>query len=140
MRSRRVGSVGGALAFLVVTLVGCAGGYNQSDRLQRRVDQFNNQVRWGRYFSAAEFFGDDEARQTWLTSRREWGRQDLHIADYEVVDSTEGDDGTTIVRVVVSWYRLSQSELQTTMFAQRWRLEGREWQLLSEEVEEGTPL
>jgi hypothetical protein len=128
-----------AFGLLVAVCASCAGGYSRADRLQLRVDQFNNQVRWGRFHSAAEFFRDEEARRAWLDVRREWG-QDLQIADYEIVESAEGDDGTTVVRVVVSWYRLSQSELHTTMFAQRWRLEDREWHLLSEEVEEGTPL
>lgn len=123
----------------VVVFVGCAGGYNQTERLQRRVDEFNDQVRWGRFFSAAEYFLEGETRQTWLSTRREWG-QDLQIADYEVVDSTVEEDGTTVVRVVVSWYRLSQSELQTTMFAQRWRLEERQWHIIAEDVEEGTSL
>lgn len=129
----------GLASLAIVVLIGCAGGYGQGERLQRRVDQFNDQVRWGRYFSAATFFHDDEARQAWLSSRRQLG-QDLQIADYEVVDSTPDEDGVTVVRVVVSWYRLSQSSLETTMFAQRWRLEEREWHLISEEVEEGTPM
>lgn len=122
-----------------VFLLGCAGGYSSQDRLQLRVLRFNEAVRWGQFFSAAEFIKSD-ARSEWLSSHRQWGG-DLQIADYEVVDSTLDDDGeTAIVRVVISWYRLSQSEVQTTMLAQRWRREGRLWQLISEEVEEGNPV
>jgi Arc/MetJ-type ribon-helix-helix transcriptional regulator len=125
---------------LLVTAFGCAGAYGPQDQLQRRVDQFNDQVRWGRYFSAAEFIRDD-ARNEWLEERRGWGRDDLRIADWEIVDSTVDEDGeTTIVRVVFSWYRLSQSEIQTTMLAQRWRRENRTWLMISEEYEEGAPL
>jgi hypothetical protein len=128
-----------AAALLIAVAAGCAGGYNSGDILRRRVDQFNDAIRWGRYFSAAEFV-HTEARGEWLTAHRRWSDDDLRIADYEVVDSTEQDDGSTTIRVVVSWYRLSVSEIQTTMFAQRWRRFGREWQLVGEEVEEGTPL
>jgi len=119
---------------------GCAGGYGENEQLRRQVDQFNDSVRWGRYYSAALFIRDD-ARADWLHSHREWGR-DLRIADYEVVDSNlePNDSRTAVIRVVVSWYRLSENEIQTTMLAQRWRRQGRTWQLISEEVEEGTPL
>lgn len=128
-----------ALALLVMTY-GCAGSYGPQEQLDRRVDQFNDRVRWGRYFSAAEFIRSD-VRDEWLSEHRDWGRDELRIADWEVVDSTVDDDGeTTIVRVVISWYRLSQSEIQTTMLAQRWRRIDRTWLMISEEFEEGTPL
>jgi hypothetical protein len=117
----------------------CAGGYSSTDRLTDRVRAFNNAVRWGRYFSAAEYV-KEEAREQWLADRRNWSR-DMRVADYEVVDSVVQDAGkSAVVRVVISWYRLSRSELQTTMITQRWRLEGRTWQLVTEDVEEGTPL
>lgn len=134
-------SVGiGSVATVVALLTACAGGYSSQDMLQRRVDRFNNDVRWGRFYSAAEYFQDNSNRREWLSSRREWG-EELRIADYEVVDSTMEEDGeTAVVRVVFSWYRMSVSEVQTTMLAQRWQREGRQWNLISEEVEEGAPL
>lgn len=136
-RSRtRVGA--GILLAVVMLLMGCAAAHSPEDRLNLRVDSFNDQVRWMRFFSAAEFVHEDE-REDWLTAHRDWG-DDLRIADYEVVDSRMQEDGTALVRVVISWYRLSQSELQTTMLAQRWRRESRSWHLVSEEVEEGDPL
>lgn len=139
MAGRKVFGGMGALALLVMAY-GCASTYGPQEQLQRRVDQFNDQVRWGRYFSAAEFINSD-ARDEWLEQRRSWGRDDLRIADWEVVDSTVAEDGeTTVVRVVISWYRLSQSEIQTTMLAQRWRRINRTWLVVSEEFEEGTPL
>jgi hypothetical protein len=127
-----------AAASAAVVLAACAGGYNANDQLQRQVDSYNDQIRWGRTFSAAELVRED-ARSEWLRAHRAWG-PDLQIADYEVIDSTMEDDGVAVVRVTISWYRPSQSELQTTMLAQRWRREARVWQLVSEEVEEGTPL
>ena len=131
--------LGVGVVALVVTALGCAGGYSSADRLQLRVDQFNNSIRWGQYYSAAELV-QPEVRARWLAEHRRWAQGGLRIADYEVVDSTEQADGTTTVRVVVSWYRLNQGEIQTTLIAQRWRRLGREWQLVAEEVEEGTPL
>ncbi len=128
-----------AATVALLVLFGCAGGYSNQDRLRQRVDRFNDDIRWGRYFSAAEFVHTD-TREEWVTEHRSWRNDDLRIADYEVIDSTEGEDGTTTIRVVISWYRLSVSEVQTTMFAQSWRRFGRVWQLVGEEVEEGTPL
>ena len=130
----------GVVAIGVLFLTACAGAYSPQDRLQLQVDQFNDYLRWGRYFSAARFVHED-SRQEWLESHRGW-TEDLRIADYEVVDSTpdEEEEETAVVRVVVSWYRMSQSEIQTTMFAQHWRREGQAWLLISEDIEEGTPL
>jgi hypothetical protein len=72
--------------------------------------------------------------------RSEWG-SDLRIADYEVVDTEVADNGDeATVRVVVSWYRLNSLELETSMLAQTWRREDREWIMASEETVEGNPL
>ena len=127
-----------ALAILIAT--GCAGAYSMEDRLDLRVDQFNDTVRWGRYFTAANFVHAD-IREEWLADHRGWDR-DVRIAEYEVIDSTPDLEAsnTYVVRVVISWYRMSEGMVQTTMLAQRWRREERTWQLVSEEVEEGTPL
>lgn len=126
------------IAVAAVTLAACAGGYSSSDQLQRQVDVYNNHIRWGRTYSAATQVRED-VRPGWLQAHRAWG-PDLQIADYEVIDSTIEEDGVAMVRVTVSWYRPTQSELQTTLLAQRWRREARVWQLESEEVEEGAPL
>jgi hypothetical protein len=135
MRTARSSSLA---VIAAVVLVACAGGYSSGDQLQRQVDTYNDQVRWGRVYSAAELVRED-TRGEWLRAHRAWG-PDLQIADYEVVDSTMQGDGVAMVRVTISWYRPSQSELQTTLLAQRWRREARVWQLESEEVEEGAPL
>lgn len=126
------------VAVAAVALAACAGGYSASDQLQRQVDVYNNHIRWGRTYSAAAQVRED-ARPDWLRAHRAWG-PDLQIADYEVIDSTMEGDGVAVVRVTISWYRPTQSELQTTLIAQRWRHEARVWQLESEEVEEGAPL
>jgi hypothetical protein len=118
-------------------MAACAGGYSSSDQLTRRVTSYNEDVRWGRYFSAAEFV-NTEARDEWLQDHRLW-RQDLRIADYEVVDSTMDEDSATVL-VMVTWYRMNESVLQTTMLAQRWERVERQWILRSEELEDGTPI
>jgi hypothetical protein len=131
----------GRRAFVVAAaaaLAACAGGYSAGDQLQRQVDTYNDQIRWGRTYSAAELVRED-TRGDWLRDHRAWGA-DVRIADYEVVDSTMQSDGVAMVRVTISWYRDVESELQTTLLAQRWQREARVWQLVSEEVEEGTPL
>lgn len=129
-----------ALAALgLAALACCAGSYNSQEQLTDRVNHFNNAVRWGQYHKAAQWI-DDGARADWLAHHADW-RDDMRVADYEVVD-TEVDEGgrAATVRVVVSWYRLSESELQTSMLAQRWQREGNDWILSSEETEEGEPL
>lgn len=122
---------------LALALAACAGGYSSTDQLTRRVTDYNEDVRWGRYFSAAELV-TEEARETWLQEHREW-RRDLRIADYEVVDSTLSGDSATVL-VMVTWYRMNESVLRTTMLAQRWERVGRHWQLADEELEDGPPL
>jgi hypothetical protein len=126
------------VAIAAVALAACAGGYSSTDQLQRQVDVYNNHIRWGRTYSAATHVRED-VRPGWLQTHRAWG-PDLQIADYEVIDQTMEGDGVAVVRVTISWYRPTQSELQTTLLAQHWRREARVWQLESEEVEEGAPL
>lgn len=133
---KRTSLVAAALGLLLLC---CAGSYNSQEQLTDRVNHFNNAVRWGQYHKASQWIAED-ARVEWLAARSDW-RSDLRIADYEVVDTEIAEDGReATVRVVISWYRLSQSELQTTMLSQTWRRQDREWILASEELEEGEPL
>jgi len=119
--------------------IGCSGGYNSQERLRDNINLYNNALRWGQYFKAARYLSDD-GRETWLAEHRDWS-DDMRIADFEVVDTDLEDDGErAMVRVVVSWYRLSQSEVQTSMLAQQWEKDGRAWVLSEENVEEGARL
>lgn len=122
---------------LTLAMAACAGGTSSSDQLTRHVRNYNEDVRWGRYFSAAELV-DGEARGDWLDEHRRW-RRDLRIADYEVVDSIRTGE-TARVLVMVVWYRMNDSVLRTTMLAQRWEREGSRWHLAAEDVEDGAPL
>lgn len=137
MMIRRIRKLLRLLPPLVLACSACAGGYSNSDQLQRRVTSYNEAVRWGRYFSASELV-TTETRESWLEEHRGW-RQDLRIAEYEVVDSTLNEDSAHVL-VQVTWYRMSESVLQTTTLNQTWERRGLSWQLASEEVEDGTPL
>jgi hypothetical protein len=127
------------LAITALFLTFCGGSYNAREQLRDNVNRFNDAVRWGQYFSAAQWVGED-ARGSWLASRQEWGN-DVRIADYEVVDTQVLPGGAAAtVRVVMSWYRLSESMLETSMLAQRWERVNRDWVMTSEEVVEGAQL
>jgi len=110
---------------------------SSSDQLTTRVRAYNEDVRWGRYFSAAELVAE-ETREEWLDEHRQW-RRNLRIAEYEVVDSARNGDAAMVL-VMVTWYRMNESVLQTTMLSQRWEREGNAWHLASEDVEDGASL
>ncbi len=73
-------------------------------------------------YSKASRYVQEDDRRAWVVEHRGWG-DDLQIADYEIVDwefdEEDEDEEIAIVRVVMSWYRLSENLLQTTMIAQR---------------------
>ena len=124
---------------LFVLLVSCAGSYNSTETLRDEVNHFNDAVRWGQYYRAARWIQQD-SRAEWLSTKSDWGTE-LRVAEYEVVDTEIADDGRSAqVRVVISWYRMSELEVQTSVLSQRWERDGREWTLASEETIEGTPL
>ena len=137
MIARRIRKLLRLLPPLVLACAACAGEYSSSDQLRRTVTNYNDDVLWGRYFSASELV-TTEVRETWLRQHREW-REDLRIAEYEVVDSSL-ESYVARVLVHVTWYRISESILQTTTLHQRWERRGRAWMLASEDVESGVPL
>lgn len=130
----------GLLVAVVLAASSCSGGtYNSAEHLRDSVNHFNDAIRWGQHFRAAEWVQADH-RNLWLSERRDWG-DDLRIADYEVLDTQIGETGrTATVRVSMDWYRLSVGEVESSMLTQQWVKEGRTWVMASEEVTEGAPL
>ncbi len=128
------------LAVLVVSGTGCASGLSDRDELIEAVSHYNDDLRWGRWDSAT----------VWMTprARREFLRElprathggALQNADVEVVGLQPLPGGRAVVRVERSWYLLTDTELRSGLFEQRWEQMGGEWRLVGERQLSPAPL
>lgn len=88
-------------------------------QLSEQVHTLNDETRWGRVDLAVQRVMP-AYRQTFVTSRRAWGRE-IAIADTEVSALVLADDGNSATSTVeISWYDQRSMELRGTVLRQRW--------------------
>lgn len=108
------------LAAAATLLAGCIfQSLSPTQQLSDQVYQLNDETRWGRVDLAAQRVMP-AYRQTFVLSRRSWGR-DIALADTEVsalVLATDGNSATSTVEI--SWYDQRSMVLRGTVLRQRW--------------------
>jgi|SRR5687767_975084 hypothetical protein len=103
------------------------------ERLRDAVVELNDQTRWGRMDTAVERV-HPQYRREFVRSHRQWAST-VHIADVELMQvQIAGSRERATITVALSWYSYETMELRNTVIRQRWRREGAEYFLHSEEV------
>jgi hypothetical protein len=126
-----------ARAFLLSVSLLCGGcifhNVGSEERLRDAVVELNDQTRWGRMDTAVERV-HPAYRRAFVRSHRQWA-QTIQIADVELLNVQIADSRErATITVALSWYSYETMELRQTVLRQRWRREGSEYFLHSEEV------
>src|SRR5687768_11353163 len=103
------------------------------ERLRDAVVELNDQTRWGRMDTAVARV-HPAYRRAFVRSHQRWSST-IQIADVELMNVQIADSRErATITVALSWYSYETMELRQTVIRQRWRREGAEYFLHSEEV------
>lgn len=127
-------------AILTTFLVAAAAcGANPSeDTLRENVVRFNEGVRWGRMNDVMPYLYPSSADH-FIEMHKAFGKE-IQLSDYEIVNVTmNAEKHTADVNVQISWYRLSEMVVYTTIVTQHWEKQTTDWLLIAEEIVSGEP-
>ena len=122
-------------------LTGCIGAmeYSSLDQVTIAAREYNQDVRWGRFDSAAKHVPVD-TRDRFIAKHANL-EDDLEIADFEMagieVDKTKK---SATARIEYTWSLKTRGIVEKTTTKQRWERRDSEWVLASEERVKGAPL
>jgi hypothetical protein len=103
-------------------------------RVREVAQEFNTNARFGQNELLMEHVSPD-ARESFAAHHHAWGTG-VRVADVEFSGLKPRGDHDADVFVRVSWYRIEQEELLTTVVKQDWH-DSAGWQLVSEERSSG---
>ncbi len=111
------------------TFSGCMSPAQQrQDTLLRLSREFNNDVRWGRYDTAAAQF--ERAEGVRFLQRVELVSEELVIADHEMTSIKFEDGGTKAKTIAMfEWYTKRDPVIRKTSVAQDWVFDQGAWQV-----------
>jgi len=94
--------------------------------LGQNVREWNADVRWARYETAAAAMEPEEGRA--FLKRVDQVEKDLIIADFEIINIKVGEP-TTKATVIVrfEWYSQSRPVISSSVIEQRWEWKGGVW-------------
>lgn len=105
-------------------------GMQRKETFTRLAREFNDDVRWGRYASAAQSFPPDEARL--FLERVKLAGPDLEIADQDVTSIQFASDEAATVVVKFDWFSKREMLVKSTTIEESWKyLDGR-WRVVSQ--------
>ena len=107
------------------------------ERLTNAAYDLNTATRFGRMDVAVANVAS-HAQRDFMARHREWGR-DLRIVDVELNGIRMLTPETAEVSLAVSWHRLSESTIQTSMVAQKWMSSSEGWKMATELRAGGAP-
>jgi hypothetical protein len=109
----------------------CAGGQRPEDTVNEAVRVYNEDLRWGRYESAALRLASKHRSDR----VDEWDAhsKDLKITDFEIVRIDPRGPEAARAQVKVSWYLESEQILRETSAVEQWERKGRNWMLVDEQ-------
>jgi hypothetical protein len=124
-----------SVAPLVLALAGaCATPPGPLSRAREVAQEFNINARFGQNELLMEHVAPN-ARDSYAAHHRTWG-SGIRVADVEFSGMKPRGDHDVDIFVKVSWYRLEQEELLSTVVKQGWNDSGG-WQLVTEERSDG---
>ena len=106
-----------------------------ASRAQETATDLNTNARFGRLEIATESV-DVGQRELYLARHKLWGNT-IRIADYEMSGFKMKDNDYAETLVNVSWYRVDNGDLQTTVVRQKWKQQKGDWRLMDETKAEG---
>lgn len=104
-------------------------------RAQETATDLNTNARFGRLELATENV-DAANREKFLAQHKLWGNA-IRIADYEMAGFKIKDSDYAETLVTVSWYRVNDEELHTTVVRQKWKQQKGDWRLTEEAKADG---
>ena len=128
--------VGLAALPLTFALLGCPVGHQSGPaRAQEAATELNVNSRFGRMELAAERVSPAQ-REAFLERRKSWGAN-VRVADYELAGFKMKGEADAEMIVKVSWYRIDEGDLRTTLLKQKWHDFKGDWKLVAEARADG---
>ncbi|MBM4376376.1 MAG: hypothetical protein FJ095_14945 [Deltaproteobacteria bacterium] len=107
------------------------------ERLSQSAYDLNTATRFGRMDIAAENVAV-EAKSDFGRRHRAWGRE-LRIVDLELEGVQMLGSDSAEVNLIVSWHRLDDATIHSSLVAQRWTQTSADWKLVEETIASGPP-
>lgn len=106
-------------------------GQQKQDVLVRSSREFNNDLRWARYDTAAGYFNGEEAVR--FLKRADLVEDELVIADHEMT-SIKFDQPPVKAKTVAhfEWYTKRDPVIRKTSVEQNWEIVGGDWKVMSQ--------
>ena len=126
------------VVWLACAVTAACGAQHDADKLRETVLLFNEGVRWGRLQDVMPYLYSENA-QHFVEMHKEFGKE-IQLSDYELVNVTmDGEKKKADVNVQITWYRLSEMVVNTTILVQHWEKQGQGWIMIAEEFVSGEP-
>ncbi|MDX2023423.1 MAG: hypothetical protein SF187_24520 [Deltaproteobacteria bacterium] len=128
---RRVLRGGLAAGVLASTQACISPGQQKQDQLLRSSREFNNDIRWARYDTAAGYFEATEGLR--FLKRADLVEDELVIADHEMT-SIKFDQPPVKAKTVAhfEWYTKRDPVIRKTSVEQTWEIVGGDWRVTSQ--------
>lgn len=109
------------LGFIVVVLLGSCATIADQDRylrLQRSVERYASDIRWGRYDTAATFIARKDSKPSSIDARK---LEEIRVIGYEMATGELSRDAENAsITVTFDYYDTSSGRLQTLADVQEW--------------------
>lgn len=125
------------LAAWLLLCAGCLAPPGPAERLNNTAYELNTATRFGRMDVAVGRVATHE-RERFMARHARWGRI-KRIVDVELEGVRLLTPSTAEVRLAVSWQRLDESTLRTSLVAQKWMEGKQDWELVEEIRAGGDP-
>ncbi len=120
----------------VAAVAGCGGMQSNAQKAQEAAQNLNMDARLGRLEFALEHV-DTKAKDKFTKVHTAWAGK-IRVVDAEITSfKMAKDEETADVDVQVSWYRPEVGDLHVTVLHQKWKVEGGDWFLTSEDRSDG---
>ena len=127
-----------SVACLTCVVIAACGAQHSRDKLRETVTRFNEGVRWGRLQDVMPHLYSENAKH-FMEMHKEFGK-DIQVSEIEIINwIPDPEKKKWDVNVQITWYRLSQMVVHTTLLVQHWEKQGQGWMLIAEEIKSGEP-
>jgi hypothetical protein len=129
-----------ALVFwwLVCCLQAACGSNQSQNNLRENLVRFNEGVRWGRLQDVMPYLYSENAEH-FVETHKEFGKE-IQLSDYEIINVTMmAENEKADASIQITWYRLSEMVVKTTILVQHWEKRGQDWMMIAEEIRSGEP-
>lgn len=124
----------------LILLAGCGGLDSREDDLNKSLLSYTEALRWQRWKQAAGHIVPEKQAQ-WLSDRMAASRN-LNLADVTLQGVERGGDPRAekvIVYMAITWYRLPDTTLRSSLWKQEWRHAKDGWRIAEETAVEAPP-